>query len=266
MPSRRWWQRRAIKQRRRLSTKGRRRFNVWRRFHFGRRSWTFVVCSAVPTKTSGVTVSEPQVLAYSGLCRSFPPVRRGRAVVSSSFSHQKKGKKKLRKLKNIHLQTRQTSLARTSQHPRTGDVSATWVKGSCGVGREGWCCHQWEGEGGGSWGGRGGVCGWNNKQTNTKLHGVSSANIQRTCGDWTQASPQDVFRPARLFVSPFTQGCDGAAPVTQGCDRSCSASSAPALCSGSCREQQQPKEKNKTKQKKQEKEMNKNIYLFKFFL
>lgn len=36
--------------------------------------------------------SEPQVLAYSGLCRSFPPVRRGRAVVSSSFSH-KKGQK-----------------------------------------------------------------------------------------------------------------------------------------------------------------------------
>lgn len=134
---------------------------------------------------------------------------------------------------------------------------AVWVKGLC----EEWTLssvaggrRRWMRRG---WGRRG--RGWENP---IKLHGVSSDNIQRTCGDWTQASPASGSFLAKrdCFASRVTRGGDGAAAVEQGGCRSCSVASAPALRGGSCREQQQPKEN-----KRQEKEMNKNIYLLNSF-
>lgn len=97
-----------------------------------RKSWTSV-CSPVTTKTSSVTVSQTGVLAYSGLCRWFPPVRRGRTVVSSSFSHEE-NKRKLKK----------NTLASWTNISSQGP--ATWVKGLC----EEWTLSSVAGEGAGS--------------------------------------------------------------------------------------------------------------------
>lgn len=184
---------------------------------------------------------KPQVLANSGLCRLFPPVRRRREMVPSSFSTWKKGEAKDKK--KIHLQERKTS--------GTCEVSKRLLWRVDAV-ASGWRNEEGVGQGAGTGRGRG----WENPTNCMASRRSTFSGRVRT--ERRLYPLQRVFRPnATVCVSGrtgwWTEQLQSSGAVT---------GAAPTPCAAA----RVKKDSNQRRKKRQGKEMNKNIYLLNFFL